>query len=177
MANGDRTRRKQDDEQPGLFDHIVAADLEGIDPPSMDGVPEVQVHEPTPPPPGQTLAAWGDEDPTLTAPRVVEPTDAWESVEPKAETTIELPAEEPTDEPPVEAVVEAEVPSRDRIEPEPLVEPASIDEPQPSLKSLKRQQSRESPKMSWSPTTLSSRNPRSPKWSRTLKSPRSSRNP
>ena len=131
MANGDRARRKQDDEQPGLFDHIVAADLEGIDPPSMDGVPEVQVHEPTPPPPGQTLAAWGDEDPTLTAPRVMEPTDAWESVEPKAETAIELPAEEPTDEPPVEAVVEAEVPSRDRIEPEPLVEPASIDEPQP----------------------------------------------
>jgi hypothetical protein len=91
MANGDRARRKQDDEQPGLFDHIVAADLEGIDPPSMDGVPEVQVHEPTPPPPGQTLAAWGDEDPTLTAPRVVEPTDAWESVEPKAETSIDEP--------------------------------------------------------------------------------------
>ena len=131
MANGDRTRRKQDDEQPGLFDHIVAADLEGIDPPSMDGVPEVQVHEPTPPPPGQTLAAWGDEDPTLTAPRVVEPTDAWESIEPKAEAAIALPADEPTGEPPVEAVVEAEVPSRDWIEPEPLVEPASIDEPQP----------------------------------------------
>ena len=131
MANGDRTRRKQDDEQPGLFDHIVAADLEGIDPPSIDGVPEVQVHEPTPPPPGQTLAAWGDEDPTLTAPRVVEPTDAWESIEPKAEAAIALPADEPTGEPPVEAVVEAEVPSRDRIEPEPLVEPASIDEPQP----------------------------------------------
>lgn len=131
MANGDRARRKQDDEQPGLFDHIVAADLEGIDPPSMDGVPEVQVHEPTPPPPGQTLAAWGDEDPTLTAPRVVEPTDAWESIEPKAEAAIALPADEPTGEPPVEAVVEAEVPSRDWIEPEPLVEPASIDEPQP----------------------------------------------
>jgi hypothetical protein len=131
MANGDRTRRKQDDEQPGLFDHIVAADLEGIDPPSIDGVPEVQVHEPTPPPPGQTLAAWGDEDPTLTAPRVVEPTDAWESIEPKAEAAIALPADEPTGEPPVEAVVEAEVPSRDWIEPEPLVEPASIDEPQP----------------------------------------------
>ena len=69
MANGDRTRRKQDDEQPGLFDHIVAADLEGIDPPSMDSVPEVQVHEPAAPAPGQTLSAWGDEDPALTAPR------------------------------------------------------------------------------------------------------------
>jgi hypothetical protein len=61
----------------------------------------------------------------------VEPTDAWESIEPKAEAAIALPADEPTGEPPVEAVVEAEVPSRDWIEPEPLVEPASIDEPQP----------------------------------------------
>jgi len=85
MANGDRTRRKQDDEQPGLFDHIVAADLEGIDPPSMDSVPEVQVHEPAAPQPGHTLAAWGDEDPSLTAPRPVETIDAWESVEPKPE--------------------------------------------------------------------------------------------
>jgi len=85
MANGDRTRRKQDDEQPGLFDHIVAADLEGIDPPSMDSVPELQMHEPVAPQPGQTLAAWGDEDPSLTAPRAVETIDAWESVEPKPE--------------------------------------------------------------------------------------------
>jgi 4-hydroxybenzoate polyprenyltransferase len=151
MANGDRTRRRQDDEQPGLFDHIVAADLEGIDPPSVDGVPEYHVHEPAAPAPGQTLAAWGDEDPTLTAPRVVEPTDAWESIEPKEEATIEAPAAEPTAETPVEAVVEAEAPSRDWIEPESLVEPrstepvvvgpdmdqaevvepASIDEPQP----------------------------------------------
>ncbi|MEY4534736.1 MAG: hypothetical protein RLZZ246_1054, partial [Planctomycetota bacterium] len=150
MANGDRTRRRQDDEQPGLFDHIVAADLEGIDPPSVDGVPEYHVHEPAEPAPGQTLAAWGDEDPTLTAPRVVEPTDAWESIEPKEEATVEPPAAEPTAETPVEAVVEAEAPSRDWIEPESLVEPrstepvvgpdmdqaevvepASIDEPQP----------------------------------------------
>jgi len=85
MANGDRTRRKQDDEQPGLFDHIVAADLEGIDPPSMDSVPELQMREPVAPQPGQTLAAWGDEDPSLTAPRTVETIDAWESVEPKPE--------------------------------------------------------------------------------------------
>ncbi|MEY4182264.1 MAG: hypothetical protein RLZZ217_890 [Planctomycetota bacterium] len=151
MANGDRTRRRQDDEQPGLFDHIVAADLEGIDPPSVDGVPEYHVHEPAAPAPGQTLAAWGDEDPTLTAPRVVEPTDAWESIEPKAEASVEAPAAEPTAETPVEAVVEAAAPSRDWIEPESLVEPessepgvtepvmieaevvepASIDEPQP----------------------------------------------
>ena len=85
MANGDRTRRKQDDKQPGLFDHIVAADLEGIDPPSMDSVPELQMREPVAPQPGQTLAAWGDEDPSLTAPRAVETIDAWESVEPKPE--------------------------------------------------------------------------------------------
>ncbi len=85
MANGDRTRRKQDDEQPGLFDHIVAADLEGIDPPSMDSVPEVQMHEPAAPQPGHALAAWGDEDPSLTAPRAAETIDAWESVEPKPE--------------------------------------------------------------------------------------------
>ena len=151
MANGDRTRRRQDDEQPGLFDHIVAADLEGIDPPSVDGVPEYHVHEPAAPAPGQTLAAWGDEDPTLTAPRVVEPTDAWESIEPKAEASVEAPEAEPTAETPVEAVVEAAAPSRDWIEPASLVEPessepvvtepvmieaevvepASIDEPQP----------------------------------------------
>lgn len=85
MANGDRTRRKQEGEQPGLFDHIVAADFEGIDPPSMDSVPELQVHEPTVPQPGQTLAAWGDEDPSLTAPRAVETIDPWESVERKPE--------------------------------------------------------------------------------------------
>ena len=125
MANGDRTRRKQDDEQPGLFDHIVAADLEGIDPPSVDGVPEYHVHEPAAPAPGQTLAAWGDEDPTLTAPRVVEPTDAWESIEPKAEASVEAPEAEPTAETPVEAVVEAAAPSRDWIEPASLVEPES----------------------------------------------------
>ncbi len=86
MANGDRTRRKQDEEQPGLFDHIVAADLEGIDPPSIDSVPELPMHEHVAPQPGQTLAAWGDEDPSLTAPRAVETIDAWESVEPKPET-------------------------------------------------------------------------------------------
>jgi len=51
----------------------------------MDSVPELQVHEPTVPQPGQTLAAWGDEDPSLTAPRTVETIDAWESVEPKPE--------------------------------------------------------------------------------------------
>jgi len=123
MANGDRTRRKQDDEQPGLFDHIVAADLEGIDPPSMDGVPEVQVHEPTPPPPGQTLAAWGDEDPTLTAPRVVEPTDAWESVEPKAETAIDepQPIAEVTEAPAVAGVAEDVLVADDAVVEEPTV--------------------------------------------------------
>ncbi|MEY4534969.1 MAG: hypothetical protein RLZZ246_1287, partial [Planctomycetota bacterium] len=81
----------------------------------------------------------------------VEPTDAWESIEPKAEASVEAPAAEPTAETPVEAVVEAAAPSRDWIEPESLVEPessepgvtepvmieaevvepASIDEPQP----------------------------------------------
>lgn len=100
MANGDRTRRKQDDEQPGLFDHIVAADLEGIDPPSMDSVPEVQMHEPAAPQPGHTLAAWGDEDPSLTAPRAAETIDAWESVEPKPEAIGQTEVATPTEDAP-----------------------------------------------------------------------------
>jgi hypothetical protein len=97
MANGDRTRRKQDGEQPGLFDHIVAADLEGIDPPSMDSVPELQMHEPIVPQVGHALAAWGDEDPSLTAPRAVESVDVWESVEPKPETIAQSEFAPPTE--------------------------------------------------------------------------------
>jgi len=102
MANGDRTRRKQDGERSGLFDHIVAADLEGIDPPSMDSVPERQMHESIAPPPGETLVAWGDEDPSLTAPRSADAIDGWESVEPKPEVV--APTEETS---PTEVVAEA----------------------------------------------------------------------
>ncbi len=127
MANGDRTRRKQDDEQPGLFDHIVAADLEGIDPPSMDSVPELQMHEPVAPQPGQTLAAWGDEDPSLTAPRTVETIDAWESVEPKPEVIASMEA--PVDEPPTHAIAASivEPVAEPVVEPvaEPVVEPVA----------------------------------------------------
>ena len=138
MANGDRTRRKQDDEQPGLFDHIVAADLEGIDPPSMDSVPEVQVHEPAAPAPGQTLSAWGDEDPSLTAPRPAEPVDAWESVEPKPEVIASMDA--PVEEPPTHATAAsiAEPVAKPVVEPvaEPVAEPIAEPVVEPSAEPM-----------------------------------------
>lgn len=103
MANGDRSRRKEDDGHPGLFDHLAAADRDGVDPPSVDGVPEHQVQERAEP--EAALEAWGDEDPSLTAPRASEPADVWERVEPSAAQPLDEAEPAPTVE--VDDAVEA----------------------------------------------------------------------